>query len=96
MSDGQLDEALACAIHRLPGLVDAIEEEFRRSEAFRALCEDLLVCAIAVTRWEASDAPAAPVRRQEYGQWLGELEAEIVDWLKAGTAHSPKQAGEER
>lgn len=92
MSGERLDEALACVIRRMPGLAGAIEAEYGRSAGFRSLCEDYLLCVDAETRWGASEAPVASIRRQEYAQWRAELEAEIVDWLEAGAAGAQTEA----
>lgn len=94
MVDGRFDEALACAVRQLPDLRGAIEAEYVRSPDFRGLCEDYRLCVDAATRWEASDAPTAAVRRQEYAQWLRELEAEIAEWLDAVSAGRKTNAGE--
>ena len=94
MGDARPDEALAYVLRRLPRLAGVIEVEFRRSPSFRSLCEDFLVCSDAAMRWQASDLPAAATRRQEYAQWLSELELEIVHWLDTGAGGATTGPGE--
>ena len=77
-----LDRALAHALAHFPGWARRIEAEYRRSETFRALCDDWWVCAEARDRWHSSQAPKAVDRRREYREWYAELEEEIEEWLQ--------------
>lgn len=91
MSPGRPDTPLVCVVRRWPDLKGAIEVEFRRSAAFRGLCDDYRLCADAAARWQSSHEPKAVARRQEYAQWLGELENEIVEWLGAVPGDAPSR-----
>lgn len=77
-----LEPYLEYAEHRFPERLPLIRTEYERSRSFRALCEDLHVCAQALSRWEQSPSATAPERRLEYAQCLQELEQEIEEWLE--------------
>jgi hypothetical protein len=76
------EDHLDFVVNRVPEQIREIRQEYKRSESFRALCEDFRTCAEALERWKKSDAPAAPKRVVEYVQSLKELELEIGDWLQ--------------
>jgi len=80
--DRQPDEALEFVVNLFEDRKREIELQFHRSETFRALCNDCLLCANAMERWQASDAPIAAQRANEYAESLTELEMEILDWLE--------------
>ena len=76
----QLKEILAHIERHLPGWAEFVEAEYRLDSDFQALCDDVLVCALAKDKWEQSEAPIAPERRREYAEWLGELLQDIQSW----------------
>jgi len=80
--DRQPDGALEFVLKRFGDRKRQVELQFDRSETFRALCNDYLLCANAMERWQASDAPVAAQRADEYAESLTELEMEILDWLE--------------
>jgi len=86
--DPQPEEVLAFVSERFGDWKRQIEPQFHRSETFRALCNDYLLCANAMERWQASDAPIAAQRADEYAESLTELETEIRDCLERARSAS--------
>jgi len=86
--DPQPDEVLKFVIERFGEWSQQIEPQFNRNETFRALCNDYLLCANAIEKWQASDAPVAAQRADEYAESLTELETEIRDWLERARSAS--------
>ena len=82
MHDPQPDEVLNFVLKRFGDWKRQVDLQFHRSESFRALCNDYLLCANAMERWQRSDAPIAAQRADEYAESLTELEREIRDWLE--------------
>jgi hypothetical protein len=95
ISEAPLDQPPEHLLRRFEGWRRQIESEYRRSEPFRALCDDWRVCAEAGERWRSSQAPIAAQRRREYREWLAELEQEIEDWLQHDLPATPIRAGGE-
>ena len=80
--DRQADDPLALLLSRFGERRPLVEAEFRRSDEFRSLCEDYLLCANAMDKWRVSNASIAAQREREYAQWLAELEMEVREWLE--------------
>jgi len=84
--DPQPEEVLEFVFEHFGGWSQQIEPQFQRSETFRALCNDYLLCAYAMERWQSSDLPIAAQRAEEYAESMTELETEIRDWLESSQA----------
>lgn len=95
ISDAPFDQPPDQLLQRFPGWRSRIESEYSLNEPFRALCDDWRICAEARERWHSSQAPVAALRRQEYDEWLAELEQEIEEWLQHFANATPIRAGGE-
>ena len=93
--EAPLDQPPEQLLQRFEGWRRQIESEYRRSEPFRALCDDWRICAEARERWRSSEAPVAALRRHEYDEWLAESEREIEEWLAHDAHATPIRAGGE-
>jgi hypothetical protein len=93
--EAPLDKAPEQLLQRFPRWRSRIESEYCLNEPFRALCDDWCICAEARERWRSSEAPVAARRRNEYGEWLAELEQEIEEWLQHDAQAAPIRTGGE-
>jgi len=84
ISEAPLDQPPNQLLQRFTRWRRRIESEYAQSEPFRTLCDDWRICAEARERWRSSQAPVAVLRRNEYDEWLAELEQEIEEWLQHG------------
>ena len=93
--EAPLDQAPEQLLQRFSRWRSRIESEYSINEPFRALCDDWRICAEARARWHSSQAPVAALRRQEYDEWLAELEQEIEEWLQHDVDATPIRVGGE-
>jgi len=93
--EAPLDQPPDQLLQRFPRWRSRIESEYCLNEPFRALCDDWRICAEARERWSLSEAPVATLRRNEYEEWLTELEQEIEEWLQHELHATPVRAGGE-
>ena len=78
----KLRQTLVCIENHLPGWAEFVEAEYRLDSDFQALCDDVLMCALAKEKWDRDESQIAPERRREYAEWLEELLLEVKDWLQ--------------
>ncbi|KUL94697.1 hypothetical protein DK26_17565 [Bosea sp. WAO] len=89
-----MDTGVLAAIRRLPKHKKVIEELVLGSESFRNICGDLAEAELALRRWEASEAPGAAARRDEYRHLIDGLEAELRQAIHERQArHSGRHGG---
>lgn len=88
-----MNTGVRAAIRRLPKHKVVIEELVLRSESFRNLCGDLADAELALWRWEASEAPGAAARRDEYRHLIDGLEAELRQAIHERQARHPGRHG---
>lgn len=69
------------AVQRFPERTQQVEHEYQISASFRGLCDDLCLCAEALSRWRRKEDPEGKQRAEEYAQSLAELEQEMSAWL---------------
>jgi len=67
---------------RFAGREASVGRAFATSEPFRALCQDYVACADALTRWQASESGIERLRSEEYTELLEELTKEIESRLE--------------
>ncbi|MEE4219441.1 MAG: hypothetical protein V2I48_17650 [Xanthomonadales bacterium] len=82
MKEQRIEDSFALVVELFGSWKSRIEQSVDESEAFRSLCEDYAVCAIALEKWQASNAAISAQRQQEYSELLAELGKEIHQWLE--------------
>lgn len=78
-----IHSSLFLIIKRFPECKESIRRLYRESENFQEACEDYQKCADALRYWNKSDSEEAPARRDEYTDFLRDLELEIARILNA-------------
>lgn len=76
-----IDSSLFHIMKRVPDKRRLIAELCEKNDDFRSVCCDYGRCAQALELWNQSVAENAPDRRKEYSELLGELQAEILQYL---------------
>ena len=68
-------------VKRFPDRGDTVKQLFKKSENFKAICEDYRRCSESLNHWNESAADEAPARMDEYTALLLDLETEILQIL---------------
>ena len=73
---------LAPLLEKFPEAAAMIRQLFQRSPSFRSLCEDYRDCLAAWRHWRRAVSADAPSLCRSYAELLGELEAEVRQYLE--------------
>ena len=68
-------------IKRFPERKDILTELYKRNVSFQSICEDYQVCVETLKLWTNVDSDEAVIRRKEYGEFIQNLESEIMRCL---------------
>lgn len=78
-------------MEKFPDLATLIEMEFMKSESFREICEDYVICLNSIRKMESSDPEKKAEYLQEFREALYELEKEMISFVKKDIKKSINQ-----